>query len=278
MGAVLFDQPWELVIVDNGSSDGTSEVVAAFSPPAGCKLVYVREETRGLSHARNRGVRESSAPILVFTDDDCYVEQDYLQEWARAFRDAVVGFGGGRVLLHDPDAPRMTVQDKAVPASIEPMTFLRAGALHGANMAFRRVVFERVGVFDPFLGAGSATNAGEDCDLLTRASLAGFLGVYDPGPTVRHDHGRVSEGDLAAIEHAYDLGRGAYFGKHVASLATLGPAMGCWYRSSRSCARSLAGMKRLARELWGACTYWYIRLTSRNGRSTGGASVKEGGR
>ena len=276
--SLVFDQPWELVIVDNASSDGTSQVVAGVRPPARCKMLYVHEKTPGLSHARNRGIKESRAPIVVFTDDDCYAEASYLQEWTRVFRDPSVGFAGGRVLLHDPGAPRISVKDEAMPNAFEAKTFFRPGALHGANMAFRRIVFEKIGLFDPLLGAGSATMSGEDCDLLTRASFAGFRGVYDPGPTVRHDHGRVSEADQRSIERAYDLGRGAYFGKHIMSLATVRVVMRRWLGFARSNLRSASGRKRLASELWGAFTYWYGRLASRFVRAEGRSSVMEGGR
>src|SRR5690349_3614302 len=76
--AVKSPGPWELVIVDNGSSDNTSEVVAEFARTAAFRVLLVTEPRRGLGRARNAGIKVSSGDIIAFTDDDCYVSSDYL--------------------------------------------------------------------------------------------------------------------------------------------------------------------------------------------------------
>ena len=72
-------------------------------------------------------------------------------------------------------------------------------------MAVRRNVIAAVGPFDPDLGAGTPFPA-EDVELVARASAAGWLGGYYPGPIVYHDHGRSSPSAVKHILKEYDLG------------------------------------------------------------------------
>src|SRR5215469_2479676 len=72
--------PWELLVVDNNSSDQTKEVVESFSGGCELKPQYVFERAPGLSHARNRGVKESRADIISFLDDDVIVASDWLAQ------------------------------------------------------------------------------------------------------------------------------------------------------------------------------------------------------
>src|SRR5258708_2861125 len=64
---------WELIVVNDASTDHTDEVLQAFAQEMPFRTVVVRNEEPGLSRARNTGVRASQAPLIAFTDDDCYV-------------------------------------------------------------------------------------------------------------------------------------------------------------------------------------------------------------
>jgi GT2 family glycosyltransferase len=97
---------------------------------------------------------------------------------------------------------------------IPPRSFLRAGVVHGANMAFRREVLQQIGDFDERLGPGAVVY-GEELDLLARASAEGFRGAYDPRPVVFHHHRRSSREDVRRLMAIYDLGRGAYYARAV---------------------------------------------------------------
>src|SRR5271155_2859511 len=101
--AIATTRQWELVVVDNGSSDGTSEYLRDLQASVGTQLLTVYQPRPGLGRARNSGWRAARAPIIAFTDDDCYVNSDYVDAVISAFEsDPSIAAVGGRVLLYDP--------------------------------------------------------------------------------------------------------------------------------------------------------------------------------
>ena len=91
----------ELILVDNGSSDNTPEVLAHFKNTAKIKVLIKNEPKPGLGRARNTGLKISSGEIVIFTDDDCYLEQGYFRKALAAFSKGSYQYCGGRILLHD---------------------------------------------------------------------------------------------------------------------------------------------------------------------------------
>jgi glycosyltransferase involved in cell wall biosynthesis len=204
---------WELIAVDNASTDDTPNVLREFVGRVPFPAVCVRSEQAGLSRARNTGMARARGSIYVFTDDDCYVAPEFLVQVCRAFDEWNAGYIGGRVTLHDPNDDPVTTKDVADPELIPPYGVLPAGVIHGANMAVRREVVENIGPFDPLLGAGAPLKAGEDTDFLARACAAGWLGVYDPRPVVAHHHGRKPGAEVARLRRGHSYGRGACYAK-----------------------------------------------------------------
>jgi len=197
-------------VVNNGSHDDTVSLLRDFAARAPFRVEVLHETRRGKSNALNTGVAAASAPIVAFTDDDCYVEPDFLAHVVSAFEGGDYGFIGGRVLLHDPcDAP-VTIKEQTHGERFPAGTCLAPGAIHGANMAVRREAWQTVGGFDPLLGPGGRLVA-EEVDLLTRISFAGWNGAYVPGPTVRHHHGRKPGPGLLEVTSRYTRGSGAYY-------------------------------------------------------------------
>ena len=152
--------PWELIIVDNGSSDNTSDVVFKFKKTHNLYVKYTYAEKPGLGRARNFGIRLAEGEIIVFTDDDCYPESDYLIQVKRVFDNPNIGFFGGRVILHDPEDYPVTIQLKKEKELLPPGTFIKPGLIHGANMGFRKKVFKTIGGFNELLGAGTPLSSG----------------------------------------------------------------------------------------------------------------------
>lgn len=163
-----------------------------------------------MARARNSGIRYSSGEIIVFTDDDCYPEPDYLLHVAQVFNSPEISYFGGRVVLYDPKDYMITVQYKNEVQLIRPNTFIPAGLIHGANMGFRKKIFKRIGGFNELLGAGTLLPS-EDVEFIARASASGFTGGYFPGPVVKHHHGRRSKEQIQSLVRSYHLGRGAYY-------------------------------------------------------------------
>jgi glycosyltransferase involved in cell wall biosynthesis len=204
---------WELIVTDNGSTDRTSAVVQEYAAACDRPVRLVYEPRRGLSYARNAGWRSAKSAIVAYIDDDCYPAEDHLDAIFACFStDPALGFVGGRILLHDPNDRRITVQESLERLSFPPDSFLQPGMIQGANFALRKAALAQVGGFDPWFGSGSLF-AAEDVELLARISAAGWNGAYDPKPLVYHHHGRKTMGDERRLMRSYDRGRGAYYAK-----------------------------------------------------------------
>jgi GT2 family glycosyltransferase len=205
---------WELIVVDNNSSDDTKAVIQKFATSASFPIRYVFEGRQGLSHARNRGIAEASGSIIAFTDDDCLVERQWASTIIREFSaDRSLAVLGGRVEPGDPkgQAGTRTFSERK---RITSFTELFRHMI-GCNMAFSKKVFEVIGGFDPFLGKGTLLGSAEDLDLLYRALKERLPIVYVPEAVVAHAHGRVSMSALQQVTDEYAKGRGGFYWKHV---------------------------------------------------------------
>lgn len=207
------DRPcgFELVVVDNGSTDNTSEVVGKFMATADFPVRLIHESLPGLAIARNRGWRVATGKIVAFTDDDCYVHRNFAHAVLGIFEGRpLLGFLGGRILLHDPEDLRVTILVSEETRYFRPLSMIPAGAIQGANFAFRRSALEQADGFDPLLGAGTPYPS-EDIEMVSRLSSWGWEGMYSPEPIVYHHHGRKIQSDVDSLMKGYDVGRGAYY-------------------------------------------------------------------
>jgi glucosyl-dolichyl phosphate glucuronosyltransferase len=191
LDALLAQDPgvaYEVIVVDNNSTDHTRDVVAARldrSP----HLKYVFEPRQGLPHARNTGVLSSQAPLVAFTDDDVRVGPEWVGTIKRAFDDNPdVDMIGGRVRpLWPGRIPGWVTPSQLGPFALgergdAPIRVSAANAapcLVGANFAFRREVFDRVGLFDP------AYVKSQDREIQLRLWRAGGTGLYEPALAIR---------------------------------------------------------------------------------------------
>ncbi|MEA1050966.1 glycosyltransferase [Lamprobacter modestohalophilus] len=223
------DVDWELIIVNNASTDNTAAVLQSFASKTTHKVRLLYEPRLGLSCARNAGLSAARGEIVAFTDDDCYPQSDYASIVIQRFADPEVAFVGGRVLLYDPTDLRMTIQELDREVVIKPYSYIAPGMIHGANMAFRRSILLDLAGFDERLGAGSPFKAAEDTDAVIRCSKAGFGGFYDPALIVKHHHGRKSPDDARALKKNYAIGRGACFMKHCLDITSRSHYMRRWY-------------------------------------------------
>jgi len=234
--SVAAARDWELVIVDNGSTDGTGDYLASIDQTHfnRARVTTTFLPTRGLAAARNKGWRTASGEIVAFTDDDCYVSRDYVDAVVQVFDDDLnVGFLSGRILLFDALDYRITIQESQRRREFRPWTFIAAGAVQGANLAFRRTVLERIGGFDERLGAGTPFGC-EDIDAAAATLWSGVVGAYDPRPVVFHHHGRRTEREAQELMRSYDAGRGAYYAKYILRRSSRSAYVSAWMRSIRN--------------------------------------------
>ena len=219
--ANLSPAPAEIIVVDNNPRSGQTRRVT--DQHEGIR--YIPEERPGLSAARNAGVLAATADIIAFTDDDVIVDEGWVGAIDEAFADPgvtavtglvlpaeletaaqyafqtdVLGWGWGYRALDFDRTFFEATKDVGVPA-------WRLGA--GANMAFRRDAFDRVGLFDERLGAG-ASGCSEDSELWYRLLAEGHRCRYWPSAVVLHHHRRDWEG---LRQQLYSYTRG-----HVAAL------------------------------------------------------------
>ena len=214
-GTETFRKSWELIVVDNNSSDDTKAVIQKFAASAPFQVKYLFEGRQGLSHARNRGIAETSGSIIAFTDDDCLVERQWASTIVREFSiDRSLAVLGGRVLPDDPNGQAVgtrTYSDRKLITSFQELF----GHMIGCNMAFSKKVFEAIGEFDPLLGKGTSSGSAEDLDLLYRAFKGQLSIVYVPEAVVFHAHGRASVSAIQQVHDEYAKGRGGFYWKHV---------------------------------------------------------------
>jgi glycosyltransferase involved in cell wall biosynthesis len=209
---------WEVIIVDNNSTDQTRAVVESFIESGQRNVRYLFEPQAGKSVALNTGIREAKGRIIAMTDDDCIVDSKWiasiLQEYAS---DPDLAAIGGRVELYnrmdEPTTVRTSKQRSVVSlAPFEPSS----PPIIGCNMAFKREIFDVIGCFDPDFGPGSNHQLiAEDVDVLYRVCKSGLKLVYSPDLLVYHNHGRRKHANWESVNRHYVRGRGAFYCKHV---------------------------------------------------------------
>jgi glycosyltransferase involved in cell wall biosynthesis len=190
------DVSFEVIIVDNNSTDDTKRIAQEFA--AGREgWTYVFEAQQGLSHARNAGVARARAPIVAFTDDDVRVATNWVSEIKRSL-DAhpEVAFVGGKVFPRwNGTPPRWLTKLHWVPLAIvdhgdEPfyVDASRPWCMVGANLSIRTSMLREAGGFAPrFQRVKNAIGSTEDHELQFRLWRAGLRGMYVPALRVEAD-------------------------------------------------------------------------------------------
>ncbi len=189
-----FDGEWELLVVDNNSSDNTREICEKYLPDNGR---YLLETKKGVSCARNRIIQEATGDLIIFTDDDTTPCPD----WISAFVEAAAEYPQGNFFLGktlwdwQTDKPWWYTDDKEHPIVFcyrsdlgsEDKLLPENVSLSGPNMAVRKNAFASVGGFDPGLGIlGGIKIGGEEPDLTERMRALGMRGYYVSKAVVHH--------------------------------------------------------------------------------------------
>lgn len=191
------DLAWEIVVVNNNSNDATAAVVNDFASRARVPVLSIFLADQGLSRARNAGVCQAEGGVIGFTDDDVDPERGWVARIAAVMAEGAADIVGGRILPAWRQPPPRWLEHRAFfHGALAIMDYATAApvlspsnlpSIWGANMAFRRSVFDKAGLFDPARGLiGTKLYRGEEIDLIKRAIAAGYRAIYDPSIVVWH--------------------------------------------------------------------------------------------
>jgi glycosyltransferase involved in cell wall biosynthesis len=209
---------WSLLIADDGSTDGTPELIASFA--ARLPLRFFSQPRRGKNAALNAAIElalsEPRSELFVFTDDDAAPALDWLVRLSRCAREhpAHALFGGSIVPDWGQPPPEWVLRvvplglTFGVTSAAEGPVF--PGLVWGANMAVRRAVFEAGHRFDSTLGPSAGAYAmGSETEFNRRLGAAGYQAWFCTGATVAHFIRPHQLKARSILQRAYRFGRGA---------------------------------------------------------------------
>jgi GT2 family glycosyltransferase len=195
------DVPYELLVVDNASTDGTRDLLASLEDAT----VVFNDENRGFGAANNQGAALAGGPHVVFLNSDVLVHQGWLSPLLGLLADEKVAAVGPRLLNLDGSLQLAGALLSRSGSTLEygfgddpdrpEYAFRReVDYLSGACLLVRRTAFDEVGGFDPVYGLGYF----EDADLCLALAARGYRGVYEPRSVVTHARGASGGSDVLA--------------------------------------------------------------------------------
>ena len=209
----------EIVIVDNGSTDNTSEIVKGWATASGIPVQALTEPRAGKGRALNLALQAARGELLAFIDDDCRFHPEHVNDHLRHdAADTELLLRGGRIELGDPTDLPMTINiTPTVKRWSRALNSARHhamnGIINGCNMTMRRALFDRLGPFDENFGPGGPFS-GDDTEYIFRAYAAGTTIEYVPDMAVSHYHGRKTTDAAWKLWRHYMIGQGAIFAKY----------------------------------------------------------------
>ncbi len=190
----------DIIVVDNAPSDDSTRILVQTDYP---DFKYIQEIRPGLNWARNRAIIEAQGEILAFTDDDVVVDPDWIQPLVTLFMDhpqvmAVTGLVApleleteAQVLFEAQGGFGRGFQRQWYHSSDQSLPWAMLGTGNygtGANMAYRRLIFHTVGLFNPALDVGTPTQGAGDLEMFYRILKHRYTLVYEPSAIVYHRH------------------------------------------------------------------------------------------
>ncbi|MEO7412960.1 MAG: glycosyltransferase [Opitutaceae bacterium] len=264
---------YEVLVVDNNSTDDTRAIVESFAIERPAPR-HVFEPRQGLDHARNRAIKEARGEILVFADDDILVKPDWLAQLVvplMADHQRQIGVLGGEVIPVFPDGLPPWVAEWHAPLAFRSDTGpldVRHSPM-GANLAVPRWVFEQLGPFSTALDRnGKNLFGGGDAELIRRVREAGLEVWFSPGAAVKHQMPASRTTFSYAARHAFDSARsrvvdragrddaGGYLISRFLANALKAPAFALMALVNAIIFRTGDAKKALVRA-WRSCGYLY---------------------
>ncbi len=203
---------FEILVIDNNSSDHTRAVVDEFAAAHPAPR-YLHEPQQGLDHARNRAIAEARGEIILFADDDIVVQPDWIAQMAvpiLADPARRIGAVGGEVIPVFPDGLPEWVREWHAPLAFRTDTgpLGTRDSPMGANLAFPQWVFEQLGTFHTGLDRAAGNYfSGGDSEMIRRIRAAGLEVWFAPAAAVKHQLPANRTTFRYAARHAFDSAR-----------------------------------------------------------------------
>jgi GT2 family glycosyltransferase len=205
---------YEVILVDDGSTDDTSDIGAQFS-----NVHYIHQSNHGLSHARNTGAAAAKGEVLVYTDSDCMADVDWLYYLIGTLTSGdYAGAGGPNITPPAENWIQACVAAAPGGPSHVLLTDIVAEHIPGCNMAFYKWAFENIGGFDP-----EYRKAGDDVDFCWRLQQAGGVIAFSPTAMVWH-HRRFTLGAFFRQQDGYGEAESLLRFKHLIFFGPTGTA------------------------------------------------------
>jgi glycosyltransferase involved in cell wall biosynthesis len=204
---------YEMILVDDGSTDSTPQIVAAFP-----NVRRIRHEKNfGLSVARNTGIAAATGEIIAFTDSDCRADEDWLYYLVGSLVcSEFIGVGGPNLLPpEDSRVATAVMVSPGGPAHVM-LTDREAEHIPGCNMAFYKRALESIGGFDPIF-----TKAGDDVDVCWRLQDGGGRIGFSPSAFVWH-YRRSTVGAYLKQQEGYGEAEALLVRKHPENFNSFG--------------------------------------------------------
>jgi glycosyltransferase involved in cell wall biosynthesis len=258
---------WEIVLVDNGSSDDTVARGRQYAQAHPDKVRVFVEKQLGVSATRNRGFREAKYDILVTIDDDAYPLDNWLDELVKPFDDPEVECVGGRILPEFEVDPPEWFLGRYLPfystwdLGEENTQVSYPEMPRGANMAIHRKAVDRWGDFRPFLGRkGKSLISCEEPEMCIRIERGGGKILYVPRARVRHftEASRL-ESEWIIRRHAAQGASDAVINWHHASLKGVLIGLRMYYRNWKNSGQGSTPAYKLYAKCQKTAFFGYLR-------------------
>ena len=186
---------YEILVINNNSTDTTEKECERFhSDFKGINYHYFVEKNQGLSYARNRGIAEATGEIVIFVDDDATVNQEYLQSYYDFFEKYkfATAAGGAVIPVYETEKPKwMSYYTEQLISCYfykgDKIKLFKRGFPCGGNAAYRKEIFDKIGLFNVDLGRnGNNLIGAEEKDIFDKMRSQGFKFYYLPNTVLYH--------------------------------------------------------------------------------------------
>ncbi len=200
---------YEIIVIDNGKNPITQEVVEEIRKISPINIVYEKEETQGLSFARNRGLKIAQGRIVIYLDDDEVAQDGWLREIYDTYQiNSLIGCVGGKIIPVFMNNPTPSWYSKELQGffggvdngDVVHEININNEYLGGGNISFKRQIVFDLGMFNTNLGIrGNTFYSGEETELYVKIMQMGYKVIYNPNAITYH----LIEKERISKKHLY---------------------------------------------------------------------------